>query len=56
MTGRDEQSEEKPRVAPDTESDPSLDDETGSEWADEGGAVEEGPATETSDPEDGPTT
>lgn len=31
---------------PDVESDPALDDETGSEWADEGGAVDEGPATD----------
>ena len=31
---------------PDVESDPALDDETGSEWADEGGAVDDGPATD----------
>jgi len=55
VTGRDHQSDETPPVDPDTESDPGLDDETGSEWASEGGAVEEGPATETSDPDDGPT-
>lgn len=30
----------------DVESDPALDDETGSEWADEGGAVDDGPATD----------
>jgi len=35
----------------DTTSDPSLDDSEGNEWADEGGAVQEGPAT---DPDDAP--
>lgn len=41
---------EEPDVEGDVESDPALDDTTGSEWADEGGAVPDGPAT---DPEDG---
>lgn len=39
-------SEDKPDVDGDVESDPALDDETGSEWADEGGAIDEGPATD----------
>ncbi|MCL8026965.1 hypothetical protein [Nocardioides bruguierae] len=39
-------SNETPEVEPDTTSDPSLDDENGSDWADEGGATEEGPATD----------
>ena len=34
----------------DTTSDPSLDDSEGNEWADEGGAVQEGPATDPDDP------
>lgn len=38
----------QPEVESDVESDPALDDDTGSEWSDEGGAVDEGPA---SDPE-----
>lgn len=36
-------------VAPDTESDPALDDSTSTEWAAEGGAPAEGPATDTDD-------
>lgn len=36
-----------PDVEPDSESDPALDDSTASEWASEGGAVNEGPATDT---------
>lgn len=49
----------EPDTAPDTTSDPNLDDPTdpdpepdegtSSDWASEGGAVPEGPATETSD-------
>ncbi len=35
-----------PEVEPDVESDPAQDDQQGSEWADEGGAVDEGPATD----------
>ena len=38
--------DEKPDVESDVESDPALDDETGSEWADEGGAMDDGPATD----------
>ncbi len=38
-------------VAPDTQSDPALDDSTTTEWASEGGAVDEGPATATDDGE-----
>ncbi|WP_167736587.1 hypothetical protein [Nocardioides sp. 1609] len=34
---------------PDTQSDPALDDSTTSEWAGEGGAVDEGPATAVDD-------
>ena len=34
-------------VEPDTESDPALDDSTTTEWAGEGGAADEGPATDT---------
>jgi hypothetical protein len=34
-------------VAPDTQSDPSLDDGDSTEWAGEGGATSEGPATDT---------
>jgi hypothetical protein len=36
-------------VEPDTESDPALDDSTAAEWAGEGGAASEGPATDTDD-------
>jgi hypothetical protein len=36
-----------PEVEADTESDPALDDSTATEWAAEGGAVDEGPATDT---------
>ena len=39
--------EEKPAVEADVESDPALGDETGSEWADEGGAIDDGPATDS---------
>ena len=38
-----------PEVEQDVDSDPALDDEQGSEWADEGGAVDEGPATDPGD-------
>lgn len=31
----------------DVESDPAKDDETGSDWTDEGGATDDGPATDT---------
>lgn len=40
----------EPEVKDDVESDPAKDAETGSEWADEGGAIDDGPAT---DPEAG---
>lgn len=36
-----------PTVTSDVVSDPARDDTTGSDWADEGGAVPEGPATNT---------
>ena len=36
-----------PDVAPDVVSDPGLDDTTGTDWTDEGGAAPEGPATNT---------
>ncbi|BCW47404.1 hypothetical protein [Arthrobacter sp. StoSoilB5] len=36
-----------PPVRPDVVSDPALDDTTGSDWTDEGGAAPEGPATNT---------
>ena len=36
-----------PPVRPDVVSDPALDDNTGSDWTDEGGAAPEGPATNT---------
>ena len=39
-----------PEADDDVESDPAKDAETGSEWADEGGAIDDGPAT---DPEAG---
>ncbi len=39
-----------PEVDDDVESDPAKDADTGSEWADEGGAIDDGPAT---DPEAG---
>lgn len=32
---------------PDAESDPALDDGTSADWTDEGGATENGPATDT---------
>ncbi|MBU1801438.1 hypothetical protein [Nocardioides sp.] len=38
--------EDGPDVEPDTQSDPALNDSTAAEWADEGGAVDEGPATD----------
>ena len=38
-----------PEVEKDVESDPAKDDDTGSAWADEGGAVAEGPATDPDD-------
>ena len=37
----------KPDVASDVVSDPALDDVTGTDWTDEGGAAPEGPATNT---------
>ena len=39
-------------VDPDTQSDPSLDDGDSSEWAGEGGAVTEGPATDADNSDD----
>lgn len=33
----------------DVDSDPARDDETGSDWTTEGGATEDGPATDTDD-------
>ena len=36
-----------PPVRSDVVSDPALDDQTGSDWTDEGGAAPEGPATNT---------
>ena len=36
-------------VEPDTTSDPAHDDSTSTEWASEGGAPDEGPATDTDD-------
>lgn len=38
---------EKPAVEPDTQSDPSLDDGSSTDWSSEGGAATEGPATDT---------
>lgn len=40
------------RRDPDATSDPARSDETGSDWADEGGATPEGPATAESATED----
>ena len=40
-------SEARPPTDDDTESDPALDDTTGSDWEDEGGATPAGPATDT---------
>lgn len=37
----------EPTVKADVVSDPALDDQTGSDWTDEGGAAPEGPATNT---------
>lgn len=37
-----------PDVSPDVVSDPARADRTGADWADEGGASEEGPATHSS--------
>ncbi len=39
--------EARPDVDPDVESDPALDDSESTEWSSEGGATEEGPATDT---------
>ncbi|MGA8256112.1 MAG: hypothetical protein WB767_05990 [Nocardioides sp.] len=52
MTARDETDNQpgEPAARPDEESDPGLDDEEGSDWSDEGGAVDEGPATATDEP------
>lgn len=44
-------SENTPDIEPDVQSDPSLDDSEGTEWADEGGATTEGPATDTDNAE-----
>lgn len=41
------QPESTPEVEPDVTSDPALGDQDGSEWADEGGATEEGPAADS---------
>ncbi len=41
-----ETSDGKPAADGDVESDPAKDAETGSEWADEGGAIDDGPATD----------
>lgn len=43
---RDSTRDRAPETASDVESDPALADETGSEWADEGGATDDGPATD----------
>ncbi|MFC7501609.1 hypothetical protein ACOACQ_03065 [Nocardioides sp. CPCC 206347] len=37
----------EPDAEPDAESDPALDDGTSADWTDEGGATENGPATDT---------
>lgn len=37
----------EPGAEPDAESDPALDDGTTADWTDEGGATEDGPATDT---------
>ena len=39
----------RPGVDPDVDSDPALDDSKSTEWASEGGAPDEGPATATAD-------
>ncbi|MFC5677456.1 hypothetical protein [Aeromicrobium endophyticum] len=43
----DVQTDDTPAVAPDTQSDPSLDDGDSTDWSSEGGAATEGPATDT---------
>lgn len=43
----------EPDVDADVMSDPALDDQVGSDWADEGGAVPAGPATAAPAPEHG---
>ena len=43
----DVQADDAPAVAPDTQSDPSLDDGDSTDWSSEGGAATEGPATDT---------
>lgn len=50
---RTQDAESNPDVesAPDVESDPALDDQVGSDWSDEGGAVPSGPQI-TLDPPD----
>ncbi|KQX74756.1 MULTISPECIES: hypothetical protein [Aeromicrobium] len=37
----------QPAVAPDTQSDPALDNGDSTDWSSEGGAATEGPATDT---------
>ena len=40
-------SDGQPDVAPDTQSDPALDNGDSTDWSSEGGAATEGPATDT---------
>ena len=41
-----------PAVAPDTQSDPALDNGDSTDWSSEGGAATEGPATDTDNDDD----
>ncbi|MEO9322366.1 hypothetical protein ABFT23_02690 [Nocardioides sp. C4-1] len=49
MTEQQRHDDVTPETDQDAESDPALDDTTGNDWADEGGATPDGPATATSD-------
>ena len=45
-------SEQKDEATDDVTSDPAHDDDTGHDWSTEGGATEQGPATDTDDTDD----
>jgi hypothetical protein len=50
-TSVDAGADEQPAVAPDTQSDPALDNGDSTDWSSEGGAATEGPATDTDNDE-----
>ncbi len=54
-TSTDPSPDTLPDTLPDATSDPSLDDGSSGDWTDEGGAVTEGPATDTEDDPEHPS-